>query len=73
MQADEMMDKYSAIMQAEKVHATLLSISRGDSCATDECALFISETTLDELVESSKLLKQYVLQSIKKEDEIYNG
>lgn len=29
------MDKYDVVMQIEKLYSTLLSISRGDSAATD--------------------------------------
>ncbi|MBD5553937.1 MAG: hypothetical protein HDQ95_00940 [Roseburia sp.] len=65
------MDRYDVIEYIEKIHATLLSVSRGDSAATDENALFISEETVRELEESSRLLKQYFYENIRREDENY--
>lgn len=58
------MDKYKAIMQAERVHAILQSISRGDTAANNENELFISEETMQELVSASKYVKQCLLSLI---------
>ena len=65
------MDRYRALMQAEKVHSTFLSISRGDSAATDENALSVSECTIEELVKAAEDTKHYLLASIKTEDEMH--
>lgn len=65
------MDRYKALMQAEKVHSTLLSISRGDSVATDENALFITECTIEELVKAAEDTKHYLLALIRTEDELH--
>lgn len=65
------MDRYRALMQAEKVHSTLLSISRGDSASTDENALFVSECTIEELVKAAEDTKHYLLALIKTEDEVH--
>lgn len=62
------MNKYKAIMQAERVHAILQSISRGDTAANEENSLFISEETLLELVSASKYTKQYLLSVVEYED-----
>ena len=48
------MNKYKAIMQAERVHAILQSVSRGDTASSEENELFISEETLKELVSASE-------------------
>lgn len=65
------MDRYKALMQAEKVHSTLLSINRGDSAATAENALFISECTIKELIKAAEDTKYYLLALIKTEDEVH--
>ena len=52
------MNKYKAIMQAERVHAILQSVSRGDTASSEENELFISEETLKELVSASEYVKQ---------------
>ncbi len=65
------MDRYKALMQAEKVHSTLLSVSRGDSAATDENALFVSECTIEELVKAAEDTKHYLLALIKTEDGVH--
>lgn len=62
------MNKYKAIMQAERVHAILQSISRGDTASSEENSLFISEETLLELVSASEYTKQYLLSVIEYED-----
>lgn len=62
------MDKYDVVMQIEKLYSTLLSISRGDSAATDEYALFISENTISELVNAANSVKKYMLGFIKETD-----
>lgn len=62
------MNKYKAIMQAERVHAILQSISRGDAAANEENSLFISKETLLELVSASKYTKQYLLSVVEYED-----
>lgn len=58
------MNKYKAIMQAERVHAILQSISRGDTASSEENSLFISGETLLELVSASEYTKQYLLSVI---------
>ena len=58
------MDKYKAIMQAERVHAILQSISRGDTAANNENELFIPEETMQELVSASEYVKQCLLSLI---------
>ena len=63
------MNKYEAIRHAERVNATLESINNGDSAATDENALFISENTLEKLVESSRAVAEYLLNSVEDERE----
>lgn len=65
------MDRYKALMQAEKVHSTLLSVSRGGSAATDENALFVSECTIEELVKAAEDTKHYLLALIKTEDGVH--
>ena len=55
-------------MQAERVHAILQSISRGDTASSEENSLFISEETLLELVSASEYTKQYLLSVIEYED-----
>lgn len=65
------MDRYKALMQAEKVHSTLFSVSRGDSAATDENALFVSECTIEELVKAAEDTKHYLLALIKTEDGVH--
>mgnify|MGYP007010800011 CR=1 FL=1 len=62
------MNKYKAIMQAERVHAILQSISRGDTASSEENSLFISGETLLELVSASEYTKQYLLSVIEHED-----
>ena len=62
------MNKYKAIMQAERVHAILQSISRGETASSEENSLFISEETLLELVSASEYTKQYLLSVIEYED-----
>lgn len=62
------MNKYKAIMQSERVHAILQSISRGAAAANEENSLFISEETLLELVSASKYTKQYLLSVVEYED-----
>ncbi len=62
------MNKYKAIMQAERVHAILQSISRGDAASSEENSLFISGETLLELVSASEYTKQYLLSVIEYED-----
>lgn len=62
------MNKYKAIMQAERVHAILQSISRGDTASSEENSLFISGETLLELVSASEYTKQYLLSVIEYED-----
>lgn len=55
-------------MQAERVHAILQSISRGDAASSEENSLFISGETLLELVSASEYTKQYLLSVIEYED-----
>lgn len=64
------MDKYKAIMQAERVHAILQSVSRGDAVSSQKNKLRISTETIQELVSASEYVKQYLLTSVKYEDEI---
>lgn len=61
------MNKYEIIRHAKRVNATLKSINNGDSAATNENALFISENTLEMLIKSSDVLVEYLLDSFKKE------
>lgn len=63
------MNKYEAIRHAEKVNATLESINNGDSAASNENALFISENTLARLVKSSRVVVEYLFDSIEDEGE----
>ena len=42
-------------------------MQKGDSAATNENALFISENTLEMLIKSSDVLVEYLLDSFKKE------
>ena len=63
-----MENRYDAIIQIEKLYSTLLSISRGDSTATDENALFISEDTINDLVNAANFVKEYILEIIRSED-----
>ena len=63
------MNKYNVIMHAERMRATLESINNGDSAATDETALFISEFTLERLIESSEIVMQYLMESFNEECE----
>lgn len=65
------MNKYKAIMQAERVHAILQSVSRGDSASSDGNELFISEETLKELVSASEYVKQSLLTLIEDDDKTY--
>lgn len=65
------MDKYDVIIQAEKLYATLTSISRGDSAATDEHALFISEDTISDLVKAADIIKKYILNNIAENEKKY--
>ena len=64
------MNKYKAIMQAEKVHATLQSISRGDTASSEENELFISGETLFELVSASEYVKQSLLTLIESNNKV---
>lgn len=64
------MDRYKAIMQAERVHAILQSVSRGDTASNEENSLSISEKTIRELVSASEYVKQYLLDSIRHDDVI---
>lgn len=64
------MNRYKAIMQAERVHAILQSVSRGDTASNEENSLFISEETIRELVSASEYVKQYLLNSIRYDDAI---
>lgn len=65
------MDKYKAIMQAEKVHATLQSVGRGDTASKDGDYLLISEKTIRELVSASEYVKQSLLTLIEDDDKAY--
>ena len=65
------MDKYKAIMQAEKVHATLHSVGRGDTASKDGDYLLISEKTIRELVSASEYVKQSLLTLIEDDDKAY--
>ncbi len=64
-----MMDKYDVLGYIEKINATLVSVSRGDSAATDEYALFVSEDTISELVDAANHVKEYMLDIFRTEDE----
>ena len=64
------MNKYKAIMQAERVHAILQSVSRGDTASSKEYELFISEETLKELVSASEYVKQSLLTLIESNDKV---
>lgn len=65
------MDDYAAIISAEKIYATMISISRGDSAAIDEESLSISEETVEEIINASYILKRYILENIKWRDETF--
>lgn len=65
------MNKYKAIMQAERVHAILQSVSRGDTASSEENELFISEETLKELASTSEYVKQCLLILIEDDDKTY--
>ena len=58
-------------MQAERVHAILHSVSRGDTASSEENELFISEETLKELVSASEYVKQSLLTLIEDDDKTY--
>ena len=58
-------------MQAERVHAILQSVSRGDTASSEENELFISEETLKELVSASEYVKQSLLTLIEDDDKTY--
>lgn len=62
------MNKCKIIMHAERIRATLKSINNGDSVATDECALFVSENTLDNLVKSADVVVEHLLDSMESVD-----
>ena len=57
-------------MQAEKVHAILQSVSRGDTASSEENELFISGETLFELVSASEYVKQSLLTLIESNDKV---
>lgn len=65
------MDKYKAIMQAERVHAILQSVSRGDAVSSQKNKLRISTETIQELVSASEYVKQYLLTLIECNDKAY--
>ena len=65
------MNKYKAIMQAERVHAILQSVSRGDTASKDEDSLLVSEKTIRELVSASEYVKQSLLTLIEDDDKTY--
>lgn len=65
------MNKYKAIMQAERVHAILQSVSRGDTASKDEDCLLVSEKTIRELVSASEYVKQSLLTLIEDDDKTY--
>lgn len=54
-------DKYEVIRNAERISATLKSIGNGDSAENGEFALFISDSTINELVESAEMVTQYLI------------
>ena len=65
------MNKYKAIMQAERIHAILQSVSRGDTASSEENELFISEETLKELVSASEYVMHSLLTLIEDDDKTY--
>lgn len=58
-------------MQAERVHAILQSVSRGDTVSKDGDYLLISEETIRELVSASEYVKQSLLTLIESDDKAY--
>ncbi|MCR2049994.1 hypothetical protein NSB25_22345 [Acetatifactor muris] len=62
------MDRYDVVGYIEKINATLVSISRGDSAATDEHALFVSKDTISELIDAANHIKEYMLDVLRSED-----
>lgn len=58
-------------MQAERVHAILQSVSRGDTASSEENELFILEETLKELISASEYVKQSLLTLIEDDDKTY--
>lgn len=62
------MDRYDAVMKIESIYSTLLSISRGDSAASEECLLYISDKTVSDLMEAAKAIREYMLDILRTED-----
>lgn len=62
------LDRYDVVMKIEAIYSTLLSISRGDSAATEECLLYISEETVLDLMNAAEAIKEYMLDIIRTED-----
>ncbi len=65
------MDRYDAVRDISMIHSVIASINQGDSAATDENALYISETTAKKLEISAERLLNYVMDAVRREDEIH--